>query len=82
MPQQPLFVGAVEAAIISASFTLGEGWKLRLQIRRQYEHWDDCRTEVYDHLTTDEMVDTLDASLGLFKNALGYGPSDGAGVAG
>ena len=82
MPQQPLFLGSVEAAIISANYTLGDGWKVRLQIRRQYEHWEDCRTEVYDHLTTDEMVDVLDVSLGSFRTALGYGPNDGAGVAG
>lgn len=70
--QGRLFDGAVEAAIISAHYRLGEGWVLRLQIRRQFEDWADCRTEEYDRLTTDELVDTLDASLGLLRTALGY----------
>lgn len=80
--QQPLFLGAVEAAIWSSHYVLGEGWTLRLQIRRQFEDWADCRTEVYDHLTTDELLEVLDVSLGVFTTALGYGPTDGAGVAG
>lgn len=74
MEQGSLFIGAVEAAIISAHYVLGEGWVLRLQIRRQYEEWADCRTEVYDRLSTDELVEVLDASLGSFRTALGYGP--------
>ena len=74
MDQQPLFVGAVEAAIISAHYVLGEGWVARLQIRRQYEDWADARTESYERLTTDELVEVLDVSLGSFRTALGYGP--------
>jgi hypothetical protein len=70
--QEQLFIGAVEACILSAQFHLGEGWTLRLQIRRQFEDWADCRTEVYDHLTTDELVDVLDVSLGTVKATLGY----------
>lgn len=69
--EQQLFTGAVEAAIISARFVLGEGWVLRLQLRRQFEDWEDARTEEYDRLTTDELVDTLDVTLGTLKGALG-----------
>lgn len=68
--QGKLFFGAVEAAIMGAHFTLGEGWTLRLQIRRQFEDWGDARTEVYERLTTDELVDVLDVALGLMANAL------------
>lgn len=70
--EQQLFVGAVEAAIISAQFVLGEGWLLRLQLRRQFEDWADARTEVYERLSTDELVEVLDVSLGTFRAALGY----------
>jgi len=70
--QQRLFSGAVEAAIISSHYVLGEGWTLRLQIRRQFEQWEDARTESYERLTTDELVDILDVSLGRVRTALGY----------
>ena len=70
--EQRLFDGAVEAAIISAQYHLGDGWTLRLQLRRQFEDWADARTEVYDRLTTDELVDTLDVCLGSFRSSLGY----------
>jgi hypothetical protein len=70
--EQQLFSGAVEAAIISAQFHLGEGWTLRLQLRRQFEDWADARTELYDRLSTDELVDTLDAALGTVRVELGY----------
>lgn len=63
--------GSVEAVIISAQFTLERGWMLRLQLRRQFEDWSDARTEVYEALTTDELVDVLDASLGTVRGALG-----------
>lgn len=72
MTQEQLFTGAVEAAIISAQFHLGEGWTLRLQLRRQFEDWADARTEVYDRLTTDELVEVLDVSLGTLRAALGF----------
>jgi len=73
MDQQSLDLGgAVEAAIIQAHFILGEGWTLRLTLRRQFEDWSDCRTELFDHLTTDELVDVLEASLGTVRAALGY----------
>jgi len=64
------FMGAVEAAIMGAHFHLGEGWTLRLQIRRQFEDWGDARTEVYERLTTDELVDILDVALGHMTAAL------------
>lgn len=72
MDQERLpFDGAVEAVIIGAHFVLGEGWTLRLQLRRQFEEWGDARTELYDHLTTDELVDVLDVSLGTVRAHLG-----------
>jgi hypothetical protein len=69
--QEQLFTGAVEAAIISAQYILGEGWTLRLQLRRQFQDWTDARTEVFERLSTDELVDTLDASLGTLRVELG-----------
>lgn len=71
MDQEQLFTGAVEAAIISAQYILGEGWTLRLQLRRQFQDWTDARTEVFERLSTDELVDTLDASLGTLRVELG-----------
>lgn len=55
MEDQQLFTGAPEALIISGHFVPGEGWVARLQIRRQYERWEDSRSESYDHLSTDEL---------------------------
>lgn len=72
MDQEQLFTGAVEAAILSAQYHLGQGWSLRLQLRRQFEDWADCRTEEYERLTTDELVEVLDVSLGVFRAALGF----------
>jgi hypothetical protein len=74
MKQEPLFIGAVEAAVISAHYVLGEGWVCRLQLRRQYEQWEDARSESYDRLSTDELLEVLDITLGTFRTALGYGP--------
>lgn len=72
MEEQQLFVGAPEAFIISGHYVMGEGWICRLQIRRQYERWEDSRSESYDRLTTSEMEAVLEgltaslwASLGL-----------------
>lgn len=69
--QQRLFVGAVESAIIGARYVPGAGWNLRLQIRRQFEEWEDARTEAYEGLTTGELVDVLEVSLGHLVSALG-----------
>lgn len=69
--QEKLFTGAVEACIIDAHFVLGEGWVLRLCLRRQFEDWADSRTEVYECLSTDELVEVLDSSLGTVAAALG-----------
>lgn len=69
--QEQLFVGAVEAAILQAVFKPGEGWCSTLIVRRQFEEWADCRREVYEHLTTDELFDVLDVSLGSLRAQLG-----------
>lgn len=70
--EQRLFEGAPEAAIIGAHYVAGEGWALRLQIRRQFQDWTDARTEEYERLTTDELVEVLDSSLGTLRAALGF----------
>lgn len=69
--EQQLFEGSVEAVIIGATWVPGEGWQLRLQVRRQFQDWQDARTELYDHLSTPELVDVLDASLGAVRLELG-----------
>jgi hypothetical protein len=70
--EQQLFEGAVEACVIQAHFVLGEGWSLRLQLRRQFEDWAAARTETYERLSTDELVEVLDVSLVTFRASLGY----------
>lgn len=66
MEEQRLFEGALEGFVLSGHFVPGEGWFCRLQMRRQYEQWEDSRSESYDHLSTDELglsVEALSASL-------------------
>lgn len=59
-----LFVGAPEALLMHAHYVLGEGWVLRLQLRRQFQSWGEAPASHYERLTTDELEDVLSATLG------------------
>lgn len=71
MEEQQLFTGAPEAFIVSGHYVLGEGWICRLQIRRQYEQWEDSRSETYDRLSTDELGQVLEAATARLWTVLG-----------
>lgn len=61
MHQLRMFRLAPEALTINAHHVGGEGWSLKVQMRRGDETWQDAYTEQYTHLTTAELVDVLDA---------------------
>jgi len=54
-----LFNLAPETFIVQAHHVAGEGWRLLISMRRQDEPWPDARRDVYDHLTTEELVDVI-----------------------
>jgi hypothetical protein len=61
MQEQRLFRLAPEAFTASAHFVPGEGWHCTVQMRRGDETWLDAYRADYDHLSTGELVDILDA---------------------
>lgn len=69
--QQKLFEGAPEAMIVGAQWFPGDGWHLRVRLRRQYEDWMDARTVDYDRLTTPELMDVLDIELAAIRVEMG-----------
>lgn len=58
-----LFVGAPEAVIVSGHFEFGDGWKVTVSIRRQFQLWPEASAGEYDHLTSEELVDVLSSVL-------------------
>lgn len=69
--EQRLFEGAPEAVILGAHWFPGEGWRLRVRLRRQYEDWMDARTTDYERLTTPELLDVLDVELAVIRTEMG-----------
>jgi len=69
--QQRLFEGAPEACIVGAHWVPGEGWRLRVQLRRQFEDWADCRETHYERLTTPELLDVLDLEVAAVRREMG-----------
>ena len=61
MHQLRMFRLAPEALTINAHHVGGEGWFLKIQMRRADETWAEAYTEQYERLTTHELVDVLDA---------------------
>lgn len=59
MQQEPLFVGAPTALVLSAIYEVPDGWRLRVAMRRDGEQWADAQEALYWHLTTSELVDVL-----------------------
>lgn len=69
--QQPLFLGAPEACIVGAHWVDGEGWRCRVQLRRAFEEWAECRETVYERLTTPELLQALEAELVTLRVEMG-----------
>lgn len=59
MDEQKLFHGALEAILISAQHVPGEGWTCTFRMRRQFEDWQEGHAELYERLTTPELMDTM-----------------------
>lgn len=54
---------AVEAIAMTAHWSFIAGWQVTIQHRHSGSSGWTCAREVYDHLTTEELVDVLSASL-------------------
>jgi len=63
MEQIRLFRLATEVIHIHSTFVAGEGWHVTFTSRRQDESWADTRPSTYSHLTTDELLQVIDAEL-------------------
>ena len=61
--QERLFELAVEAGTIALAFRPGEGWYLRVAMRRGGQEWSEVDGRTYWGLSTPEMVDVIDAEL-------------------
>jgi len=59
--QPRLFRLAPEAMHCQASYVPGEGWQLTVGVRRQDEQWPDSARRTFSHLSTEELLDVLDA---------------------
>jgi len=70
MDQPRMFRLAVDAIDVSAFYEHRIGWHLCVRTRRADESWGDVQPELYERLTTDELVDVIEASL---RNELGLG---------
>lgn len=58
-----LVAGEPEGVTASAHYVIGEGWKLSLTVRRQFQDWRNASAGHYSHLTTEELVDVLCSTL-------------------
>lgn len=63
MDQQRLFVLAHEAISVGAHYIRGEGWRVHVIGRRGGETWADSPEQVYSHLSSSELVDTIEREL-------------------
>lgn len=63
MRQERLFRLAVESGSITFMHEPGKGWRLTVACRRGDETWLEAKTEVYEGLSTAELLDTIYASL-------------------
>lgn len=58
-----LFRLAHEAVAVTATYVWARGWTLRIGARRQGESWDTSWHEDYELLTTEELLQVLEAEL-------------------
>jgi hypothetical protein len=63
MQQDRLFRLAPEALTLHAHYVGGSGWQLRVAVRAQGDQWSDEAWVHYDHLTTQELLDTIEGDL-------------------
>lgn len=63
MRQERLFRLAVEAGTVTFGHEPGKGWRLVIAVRRGDELWQDAARDIYEGLTTVELLDTVYAHL-------------------
>lgn len=63
MDEMRLFDGGPLVLHIQATFSDGAGWRAGVILRREGECWEEAYRSEYSHLTTTELVDTLDAEI-------------------
>jgi hypothetical protein len=59
MTQLRMFRLAPAALHLQATFVPGEGWSLRVGMRRQDESWAEAYQAHYDHLSSEELADVI-----------------------
>lgn len=67
MSQSPLFRPALAAVAITARYEFPDGWKVSVGTLREGETWGDVARSTYDHLTTAEALDVLEAEVGTLQ---------------
>lgn len=60
-----LIPGEPEALVISAHHQAGFGWNVKVSVRRQFQLWEEASDASYEGLTTEELVDVIEMSVGL-----------------
>lgn len=63
MHEPRLFRLAPEAVTVAAIHYPGQGWYLRVCVRRQDETWAEAPKEQYERLSTPELADAVECTL-------------------
>jgi hypothetical protein len=63
MDQDRLFRLPPEAVSVTASYAWPFGWRVTVGVRRADEGWHEARMETYEHLSTEELLQVIDADL-------------------
>lgn len=63
MEEARLFRLAYEAGSITFGHVGGQGWTLTATFRRGDESWSEARPVTYSHLSTEELVDVIEAEI-------------------
>ena len=64
-PTPRLLKGAPESVQVAAQYVAGHGWCCSIGVRRQFQSWAEASRGEYEYLTTEELVDVLNAALGV-----------------
>lgn len=59
MTQERLFRLAVESGHVQFTHEPGRGWRLYVTLRRGDELWSEVRGDLYEGLSTSELLDTI-----------------------
>lgn len=54
---------APEAIVCQAHYEPGRGWAVYLRIRGGGQAWDEAPADLFDHLSTPELLDTIEGVL-------------------